>query len=210
MKRGVSTMLSDDEVLDAERVGASVARWQLPVFAGGGQSEPITAQQLEDIEQAAYQDGFQRGQGEGFNAGQQAVLKQSQRLQALVAHLAKPLEQLDAEVEQALAELAMGVARRLIGAELAASPEQVVGMVREALAAVPPYQRNVRVEAHPEDVALLKEQLQPPPDADAFKVVADPSLSAGDCRIVTESSSIDGRIESRMRSVAQTLRGDAE
>ena len=70
---------AEAEVLLAESLGAGMARWQLPRF--DQTSTPPTAQKLEDIEAAAYQDGFQRGQAEGFAAGQKTALAQAQAQQ---------------------------------------------------------------------------------------------------------------------------------
>lgn len=198
-------------VLYAEDVAGTASAWQLPVFERDvPANDPPTAQALEEIEAAAYQDGFQRGQAEGFAAGQQAVLQQAQRLQALVEHAARPLAHLDDEVERALVELAAAIARRVVVAELKTDPERIVTMAREALAALPPQLRRIHLQVNPADVELLKAQLAAPLEAQTFEIVANPELGPGDCRLVTESALIDGSIENRVRAVAQSLTGDGE
>ncbi|MEQ1439329.1 FliH/SctL family protein [Fontimonas sp. SYSU GA230001] len=187
------------EVLQAESLGPGLARWQLPRFDQGG---PPTAQRLEDIEAAAYQEGLQRGQAEGFAVGQKAALAQAQRLQTLIEHMARPLAHLDEETEQALVELASAIARRILGEELSLRPERVVGMVREALAGVPPMPRSVRINVHPDDVALVREHVRPAHEIKDYEVVGDATLKRGDCRVVTESSQIDARLDERVRIAA--------
>ncbi len=196
---------SDAAVLPAETV-ERLSRWQLPSFDSHASAGALhTAQQLDEIEAAAYQDGLQRGHAEGFAAGQRAALAQAQRLQALVDHIARPLVHLDDEIEHALVDLAAAIARRILHDELASAPERVVAVVREALAGLPPQLRSVRLRVHPEDAALLREQLPPPADVKDFEVVPDPELKRGDCRVLTESALIDASLDRRVRVVAQAL-----
>jgi flagellar assembly protein FliH len=195
------------EVVPAEALAAAPARWQLPNF-DTALKRPPTAEQLESIEAAAWQDGFQRGQTEGFAAGQQAVLQQAQRLQTLVDHIMRPLVHLDEEVERALVDLASAIARRLLHDELAVQPERVLTLVREALSGLPPQLRSLRLHVHPDDEALLREQLSPPPDVQDFRIVSDPELHRGDCRVYTESALVDARLDRRVRVIAEALAGD--
>ncbi|TJY62852.1 hypothetical protein E4T66_03790 [Sinimarinibacterium sp. CAU 1509] len=202
-----ASAIDDVGVLSAEQVGDLAARWEIPVFPTAGQGTPHTAAQLDEIEQAAYQEGFQRGHGEGHSVGQKAALAQAQRLQSLLEHMARPLAHLDEEVERALVELAMSVARRILSAELETQPEAVVEMVRDALNALPPRLREVRLQVHPEDAALLRDRIVPSPDVKDFRIVPDTTLERGDCRVITESALIDARVDSRVRAVALALSG---
>ena len=121
------------EILPAETLPGAPSRWQLPNF-DAALARPPTAEQSESIEAAAYQDGFQRGQSEGFTAGQQAVLQQAQRLQSLVDHIMRPLAHLDEEVERALVDLAGAIARRLLWQMLGAkNPEDAFRLESKAL-----------------------------------------------------------------------------
>lgn len=200
----------DDAVLAAEAVGDRPARWQLPSFdmqlAPAG--ELHTAQHLDEIEAAAYQEGLQRGHADGYAAGQKAALAQVQRLQALIDHIARPLVHLDDEIERALVDLAAAIARRILHQELSGAPEQVLAMVRDALSGLPPQLRSVRLRVHPEDAALLREQLVAPPDVKDFEIQPDGTLKRGDCRVFTESALIDARLDRRVRVIAQALAGE--
>lgn len=193
------------EVLMAESVSANLARWQLPQF----DQAPPTARRLDEIEKAAYQDGYQRGQAEGYAAGQKAVLAQAQRLQALIEHMARPLAHLDEEVETALVTLASAIAANILRDELSLAPERIVTLVREALASLPPMVRSIRVSVHPDDAALLSGQLPAPHEVKEFEIVADAQLKRGDCRVITESSQIDARLDQRVRVAARASEGDA-
>ena len=125
--------------------------WHVPeVQTPGVQNKPVTARQLETIQAQAREEGFRQGLQEGREAGRKEFATQFQLLQQLLAGLDQPFEALDSSVEQQLAELAMLVARQLVRRELKTEPEQVISVVREALAALPVGARNVRLALNPE------------------------------------------------------------
>jgi len=193
---------------------APTLRWEPPVFPGPGRCpEDVvlhTAQQLDEMEAAAYQDGFARGHGEGYAAGVQQARNEAARLRELVTHLARPLAQIDEEVERTLVAMTVEVARRLVQQELELDPTRVLGVVREAIGALDGAGRELRVLAHPEDAKLLQEHLVTPPDVTALRVIADPSLMRGDCRVASEAAHIDARLDTRQANLAQSIMGEAE
>lgn len=185
-------------------------RWHLPTFDSGVElaaAEPLTAQQLEEIEAAAYQEGRERGYEDGLNAGRDEMHKQAARLRGLIEQIARPLAQLDDEVERALVDLSCAVARRLLGEELQAAPERVLALARQALAALPADLRELRLFLHPDDAALVRGQLLPPPEVAEFRVLDDPQLARGDCRVHSESACLDARLDTRLALLAGALGG---
>src|SRR3546814_12826081 len=102
---------ADSEVLADPQ--AQFARWQMPVFESASNDAPLTAQAIEDIEAAAYEEGRQRGYADGLKTGREDMNQQVARLRGLIEQIARPLATLDDEVERALVDLACAVARRL-------------------------------------------------------------------------------------------------
>jgi flagellar assembly protein FliH len=190
--------------------GTAAQRWSLPLFAGGEPAKPPppTAAQIESIEAAAHAEGFARGHAEGYAAGAAEARAQAQRLQQLLAHCAKPLAQLDAEVEAVLIELALQAARRLVQQEFEIDPARMAGTVREALAALVTMPRELRVHLHPEDTKLLQACLERPAELSSWRFVPDASLARGDCRIAGDTGWVDATLEARVRSMAQALLAD--
>lgn len=200
----------DDEALASVITDATqrYTRWHLPSFDSGvdvASAEPLTAQQLEEIEAAAYQEGRARGYEDGLCAGREEMQKQAARLRALIEQIARPLAQLDDEVERALVDLSCAVARRLLGDELRAAPERVLALAQQALAALPADLRELRLFLHPEDAALVRGQLLPPPEVAEFRVLDDPALARGDCRVHSESAYLDARLDTRLALLAGVL-----
>lgn len=196
------------EIWSGAALGSGVERWQLPRFEARSGAPP-TAEALQAVEAAAYEEGFARGQREGFAVGQKAALDQAQRLRQLADHLARPLAGLDEAMEHLLIDLAAAIAQRLLTQDLQVHPERVLELVHTALAALPPQVRKLRIHAHPEDGALLREQLFAPPQIDSLQVVDDRELQRGDCRLVTESTLVDGRLDQRILSIARSLQEES-
>ena len=171
----------------------------------------LTAEAVEEIQRQAYDEGFAQGRQEGREAGLQELRAQVQRLEGLMATLAEPFEALDQLVEQELIALSVAMARHLVRRELKTDPGQIVATVREAMRVLPAGARQIRLHLHPDDAQLLRNGLSLPDDERVWRIVEDPLLTRGGCRVVTEDSQIDASVETRMNAViAAVLGGERE
>ncbi|VAW77409.1 hypothetical protein MNBD_GAMMA15-2056 [hydrothermal vent metagenome] len=198
----MSKIIRADDLQDCEA-------WHVPeVGAGSRETRPMTARQLEEIHEQARQEGLERGIKEGREQGAREFAEHIQSLKQLVATLDKPLEELDESIEQQLAQLSMIVARQLVRRELKTEPEQVIGVVRDALTALPLAARNVRLSLHPDDAVLVNKALSLQEGEASIHIVEDPVQTRGGCRVLTDSSQIDATVESRLNAIiAKTLGG---
>jgi len=135
------------------------------------------------------------------------VKAQVDRLAGMFFDLAKPFEVLDAEVEHELLTLAMALARQIVRRELKTDPTQIIGIIREAIAALPVAARDVQVHLHPEDAAVVREHLAPTESQRAWSIVEDPVMARGGCQITSATSRIDARLETRLGAILSDLLG---
>lgn len=194
-----------------------VVAWVPPEITGPVANRPsrYSKAELDQIGQAAWEEGYVRGQEAGrvaaMNLMQPQLNAQKARVgqvQSVLDMLAAPLSELDEAVAAELAHLACIIARHVVRRELRADPAQVIAAVREAVGLLPIVSRNVRVHLHPEDAAIVRERLSEPQSERAWVVLEDPVLERGGCRVVTENSQIDARLESRIGAVIATVLGD--
>lgn len=162
---------------------------------------------LADLQEEAYNEAFQQGLAEGREAGRTEIRAQVERLSGMFYDLAKPFEVLDAEVERELLTLAMALARQIVRRELKSDPTQIIGIIREAIAALPVAARDVRVHLHPEDAAIVRENLAPTESERAWAIVEDPVMARGGCQVATATSRVDARLETRLGAVLSELLG---
>jgi flagellar assembly protein FliH len=163
---------------------------------------------LADLQAEAHKEAFQQGLAEGREAGRGEVRAQVERLAGMFYDLAKPFEVLDAEVERELLTLAMALARQIVRRELKTDPTQIIGIIREAIAALPVAAREVRVHLHPEDAAVVRQHLAPTESERAWAIVEDPVMARGGCQINSATSRIDARLESRVGAIFSELLGN--
>ena len=201
-------------VLDAKEAAGARA-WRAPAM--GEEAEPLrgaspaggvlTAGALADLQREAWEEAWQAGHAAGWRAGEQQLRERVERLDALIADLARPFEELDAQVEQELVGLAMALAKQIVRREIRLDPTQIIGVVREAVSVLPISARDVRVHLHPEDAATIRQYLAPTENERAWQVVEDPVMMRGGCQVITPTSRVDARLETRLGKVLSDLLG---
>ncbi|MET0226092.1 MAG: flagellar assembly protein FliH [Dokdonella sp.] len=194
----------------ARENAAEARRWDLPEVGQPVTVSPTatrTLRQIEDIEARAREDGHAAGLEEGRNAARVELAAQLARVEAIIHAMAAPLSGLDAAVENELVLLATTAAARIVRHELSVSPERVLDAVREAMAALPSYARNVRLFLAPEDAALVRKHLPAGSGAHPWEIVEDASLTLGGCRVMTDVSQVDASLESRLSTVLDAALG---
>ena len=175
-----------------------------PTSTGGGL---VTAGGLADLQAEAYREAYEQGLAEGREAGRAEVHAQAERLAGMFYDLARPFEALDEEVERELLTLAMALARQIVRRELKTDPTQIIGIIREAIGALPVAARDVRVHLHPEDATVVREHLAPTESERAWAIVEDPVMARGGCQVTTATSRVDARLETRLGAILSELMG---
>jgi flagellar assembly protein FliH len=203
-------------------------------LAGFGRDDrkAITAQQLEEITQAAEQDGFEKGYSEGVEQGKlegrkagyseglkagteqaqsehgQWLKEQGEHLQQVCEALMTPLASQQQELADAALDLAMGLAKHILASELAAAPEKLIALVDRAIAALPPVEKDIAIYLHPEDAQAYKDYSfsdQAPFGQGQIAIREDPHLDRGGCRVTSEHSFIDYSVGTRLSEFAAAL-----
>ena len=183
-------------------------RWEVPAIDGSDGKGYLTAGRLEELQKDAYDEAWQKGHAEGVAAGQEAVAQRAARYDDLLRALSHPFDQLDESVEKQLVELSIALVKQLFRREIKINPSHIIGVVREAVQALPIASRNVHVHLHPDDAALVNETLRPADGEPAWCIVEDPLGSHGGCRVTTDNSQIDATAESRLNAVISRCLGD--
>ena len=176
--------------------------------APAGKNAQPTVSGLADLQAEAYKEAFEQGLKEGRESGRGDVRAQVEKLAGMFYDLAKPFEALDAEVERELLTLAMALARQIVRRELKTDPTQIIGIIRDAIAALPVAAREVRVHLHPEDAAVVRQNLAPTESERAWAIIEDPVMARGGCQITTTTSRIDARLETRLNAIVSELMGN--
>jgi flagellar assembly protein FliH len=197
----------------------------------GAASDAGSAASLDEAWQSAVADGYAQGQRDGHQAGlaqgraegyplghAEGVVRgiEEGRAQAH-AHfeqLARPvdaalkgLKKLKSDYRAAqrkeVVDLVGKIARQVIRAELALQPVQVLALVDEALAAMPPTRDEVEVFLNPEELRRISEL--DPKRAKKWTLLADPALEPGECRVKAGDHEVDAGCQGRLAAVMEQV-----
>ena len=175
------------------------------------QVRPPTAAQIEqwqaEARESGHRQGYEEGLAAGRRAGEQEMRQASERLAAVVAALAAPLRGFDEQAERELSELAFAVARQIIRRELRTDPGEIIGLVREAMALLPSSARRVDIRLHPDDLVLVRDNLNLVDQESTLRLLEDPSVSRGGCFIDAEPTRIDASLETRISQLSTAILG---
>jgi flagellar assembly protein FliH len=202
---------------DAQRSDAQ--RWDLPSVEGAplprAGAKGVNVMHLTLIEREAWEHGYRDGHVEGVRKGEAELGKRIAEvdvkiaaLEAIIGILAKPLAELDGQVENELTRLALTIAKHLVRRELKIDPTQVIGIIRHTVGLLPLASRNIRVHLHPDDAAIVRDKLARASGEQDWQLAEDPLMARGGCRITSDQSSIDARFEASVAAVMSGLLGD--
>ena len=180
-----------------------------------------TAAELEAIHQEAWQTGYDAGLQAGMQAGEErgraegaerALLEAQQQFQQYwqpLATLQQSFEQelslLGAQLSQEVLALAVSFAEKMIGEVVRHDPAVLRSLLTEALDSLADSVAQVKVQAHPDELATLQAFLGEQYPQWRMQWQADASLTRGGCRIETPSASIDLTLENRLQLLRKGL-----
>lgn len=173
--------------------------------------QPLTLEDVEAIRQEAYNEGFAAGERDGFHATQIKVRQEADvalrarlaTLETLMSNLMAPIAEQDTQIERSLVELVSHIARQVIQRELKIESSQIERVIQEALKLLPMGANNIRIFVNPQDfeqIKALRERHE-----EKWKILEDPALLPGGCRVESEHSRIDGTVETRITQALALL-----
>lgn len=198
---------SDDDKVDAPQEEPEVDEPPVPA--------PPTLDEIEAIRQQARDEGYEEGRKEGFEFGHREALEGARKeiggkiayLDQLMEGLDAPFKELDDQVEQELLTLVVSMVRQLVRREVRTDPNQIIGVMREAMALLPVNSRDIRVQLHPDDADIVRELYAVAETEQAWQITEDPVVQRGGCRVVTDTSQVDATLESRLQTLIAPLMG---
>jgi len=176
---------------------------------------------VQDAEQQAYCRGFGDGERKGHELGEKAGLESAmQKLESLLTGCHKLIGELGElhrqtcrDVEADLVQLALAVARKIVGRDVSLGPDAVTRIIREALTRVE-HAGRITIKLNPADLELLADikpqLLSGLPEAGRAVFEADEGIARGGCLIETDGGEVDARIERQFQVVEEAFRAELD
>jgi flagellar assembly protein FliH len=203
---------------EAAALLADARTWSAPLIVDGvlaaGRTTRRTEAQREE-ERRLFAEAEAAGRAAGLAAAQKEIAARTAALEersracaAMFEALSRPLAQLDDQLHEQIATLAVRIARAVLRRELRTDPAQIIGIVRATVALLPASTQGLRVVLNPEDAALVRERLPAAGPEAAWSIIEDPTLARGDCRVHTDFARLDARVETRLNEALAALVGE--
>ena len=199
---------------------------------------PLTAEDIENIRQAAFDEGFNQGKEEGFAKGheegkasgheeglasghqegletglaegKESIDEQSAAWQSLTEQLHKPLLNVEKSVEQQLIHLVAQLTEAITLQEAQTNPDILAGAISAGIKALPSQEAQTQILLHPSDIKRVEKQFGAEHiQEQGWRLLAAPQLAAGSCQIENSTSNVDLSIKSRIKEVLDSFLQDA-
>ncbi|MQA20843.1 flagellar assembly protein FliH [Rugamonas rivuli] len=199
--------------LDAEqRVQDALMEQQEALEMGPPLPPPMeypTVEELEAIREEARQDGYQEGHAAGhadaIEAGKLVTAEELGHLRSLAANFTNSLHDADQLIANDVLELALQLAKGMLKNALQVKPELVLPIVREAIEYLPVLQQPALLVLHPDDAAVVRAGIGEELDKGGWRVVEDPQVGRGGCKVDTASNQIDATAAARWQRLSHAL-----
>jgi flagellar assembly protein FliH len=209
--------------IQAEERAASIAA--AAAAAAAAPSVPMTpamqfptAAELEALREDARAEGYAEGREEGratghaeaLEAGRQEVALEMETLRAIGATFSQAVTAADETIASDVLDLALHLARSMVRTAFTVRPELIIPIVREAIDYLPVLQQPAILALNPEDIEIVRAALSDELDKGGWRVVADPQVGRGGCKVDTASNQIDAQASARWARLAHALGKNVE
>ncbi len=173
---------------------------------------PDDRTQLEAVVKQAYAEGFAQGERDAQALGEQRIAPLVATLENMMSELAAMRQKIQAQIENEVVELALHIARKVIGQEVQTNRSAVAAIVREALKLVEDPE-EITIRMNPADIQQLQNaQIDigcPGGHGDRIQFREDRGVETGGCLVQTEYGEIDARIEEQLRTIEEAFRAES-
>jgi flagellar assembly protein FliH len=176
-------------------------RWELASLAVPVVDVAADAQALANARANAAREGREAGYAAGFAAAE----AERAELAVVLAKLGSAAGDHEQRLCDEVLDLALVLARALVGEALAVRREFILPIVSAALKQLPQSTQRVEVALNPSDVSLVRTFLGEGDFGNRCQLLPDASIAPGGCRVETEQSEIDVTIPSRWRRLLAAL-----
>ena len=207
---------ADNEFMSLERKGGETQKF-IPLEAlknnsvNEDEEEHIlqkTKENIERLEQEAYEKGFAQGEKDGFEIGEKKAIKIIANIENLFNEINNIRQELIKENEKEILDLIFSVSEKIVHHEVRRDETAIKETILNALD-MAVEKSKIIFNVNPDDYDLV-EKLRP----DLFRrnneiksivVTSDPAVSRGGCFLETPRGNIDATIESKFEKIYQSF-----
>jgi len=174
--------------------------------AAGGAGSDAGAADFQRVREQAYREGLAAGQHDA----QAQIERQRADLQALIEGMNELMQNFEQTLANDIVSISLEIAKLIVRQAIRINPEIVLPVVRDAIGNLPGIAEQSVIVLNPADAALFRKLCEGEPGFAAlpWKLVEDPQVERGGCRLETPSTEVDATLETRWRRVIASLGRD--
>ncbi|MDP8224560.1 MAG: FliH/SctL family protein [Candidatus Lernaella stagnicola] len=160
-------------------------------------------QEVDRIEQQAYEQGFQQGEQAGIKMGMASAQPSVEAIAALLEQLNSLLLQTLEAMEPEVIKIVQLIAERVIHTKIAGDDQVLVRVVKAAMAEVD-QKWDATVHVNPQEYETLTlhvNEFERIRDAGKVTLVADADIEPGGCRVETPQSFVDASVRQALANL---------
>jgi flagellar assembly protein FliH len=209
--------LSDFAAWSPDALQGAPAPRRPPIYAPAPPPAPAAAPapppppepQIDELLHAARQSGYQDGYRDGMAALDAFKKSFAQQMSAQLGGLVKSFDaefrSLEDQMADALANMAVELARQIVRSEISQRPEHIAQVAHDAVEALQLSARHVRVRVNPADLPLVLDGAGEEMKAREAQVLPDPEVPRGGCKIDSDIGSVDATLAARWLQVTGAM-----
>jgi len=213
-------------------------RYEAPEETEIEEPVPLTAQEIEEIRQAASDEGFNQGKEEGFakgyeegkakghqegvtqgheegvatgiDEGKETITALSSQWSSLIEQLHQPMASIEKNVEEQLLQLVVQLTEAIVLQEAKMNPDILIAAVSAGVKALPSQEVQTQIYCHPNDIKLIEKEFGSEFIKESgWRLLPAPQLTIGSCQIENNTSNVDLSMKSRLKQVIESFLEDA-
>ena len=189
--------------LDAKQIRDNAEQQAQEILSAAQQKAQAIVEQADQeapaLRETAKQEGYKEGHSEGVSQLTEAVAKASVRAQELESQLVPQIK-----------DLALAIVRKILGKNLELHPEEVVSIIKQALAEKARQRREIVLRVHPEDLEIVRLHrsalLEVLNRCKEIGIQEDPDVQRHGVVIETDAGLIDAQLDTQLAVFERVLK----
>lgn len=149
--------------------------------------------------------GLTKGHAQGLEEGRLQAKEEAAQLQRIAIAFQSEVTQASERVAVDVLDLALDLSKAMLKNALKVRPELLIPVIGDAIRYLPTVQQPALLFLQSDDALLVKQIMGDELDQSGWRVVEDPHMQRGGCRVETASNQIDASAATRWKRIAAAL-----
>jgi flagellar assembly protein FliH len=206
-------LISFDDINDAQKTNHENSPDHLTPSVIEQQNNADKAQGYQSGFDQGYADGLEQGLAQGFeqaslNAEEeysQLQVQLSEKFNALFNVYENDLNNARENIATEILEFSLYLTQAMVNTALKIQPELLITIIEQSLNALPCLEFPAKLHINPLDAPLVDETLGQQLTQSGWKIIQDPNIEPGGCKINTATNEIDASIATRWQYLQLSL-----